>query len=89
MKKSTGGLIRFIFQLIIAIFQIIVVVGLVYPSMMDMLETYQLYLMVMPPLAGTYLLYFIGLLGLFLMGIMHAIWRIIDNLVAWRTADKN
>lgn len=87
LDKKTGAQIRFIIQLLIAIFQIIVVAGLVYPYMMNMLEMHQMYLEYIPEAAMDYLLYFIGLVGLLLMGIMHAVWRIIDNIVTWHTTD--
>ena len=71
VQEKTGSGIRFLFQIIIAISQFLVAIGILQYFVNNEIDIW-----------GTNIAY--PLLGFLTFLVVHGIWRIIDNLVNWR-----
>lgn len=71
MRERTGSSIRFLFQIIIAISQFLIAIGVLQYFVNNEIDIW-----------GTNIAY--PLLGLLTFIVVHGVWRIIDNFVNWR-----
>jgi hypothetical protein len=71
VREKTGSMIRFLFQIIVAISQFLIAIGILQYFVNNEVDIW-----------GTNIAY--PLLGFLTFLVVHGIWRMIDNLINWR-----